>query len=292
MINIYHSVLILTVTVCWYKEYLVENRLKLQIIAISCVFLFFIVLEIIFTQFFSKKEQKPGDGWVEILSSLALILFTQPFVLFCGALLAKTIAPNASGILESWHFLAVFGLFLIFDDMTQYWWHRLSHSVKWLYNLHRPHHNAEYLSVRIVYRNNFFYYLLMPGLWFSGMLIYLGGGWVYAAYLIIKMTVIISAHSDVRWDEPLYKIKWLSPVMWVLERTISTPATHSAHHGKYLKDSATHYKGNYGNLLFFWDILFGTAKITRRYPEKIGVENLPKTSVGEQLFWPLIKANK
>ena len=266
--------------------------MKPEIIAVSCVFVFFIVLEIIFTQFFTKQEQKQGDGLVEILSSLALILFTQPLVLFCGALLAKTLAPDAAGVLESWHFLAVFGLFLIFDDMTQYWWHRLSHSVKWLYNLHRPHHNAEYLSVRIVYRNNFFYYLLMPGLWLSGILIYLGGGWVYAAYLIIKMTVIIGAHSDVRWDEPLYKIKWLSPLMWVVERTISTPSTHSAHHGKYKKDTATHYKGNFGNLLFFWDILFGTAKITRRYPEKIGVENLPRTSVGEQLFWPFIKVKK
>jgi len=75
--------------------------------------------------------------------------------------------------------------------------------------------------------------------------------------------------------------------MWVLERCISTPATHAAHHGKHMADGITHYKGNFGNLLLFWDVLFGTAKITRQYPEKIGVENLPDTSVGEQLFWPL-----
>ena len=77
--------------------------------------------------------------------------------------------------------------------------------------------------------------------------------------------------------------------MWVVERTISTPATHSAHHGKHGDDGVTHYKGNFGNLLFFWDVLFGTAKITRRYPAKLGVENLPPTSVGEQLIWPLIR---
>ena len=51
----------------------------------------------------------------------------------------------------------------------------------------------------------------------------------------------------------------------------------------------TNYKGNYGNLLFFWDVLFGTAKITRRFPEQFGVENLPDTSAGEQLLWPLVR---
>jgi sterol desaturase/sphingolipid hydroxylase (fatty acid hydroxylase superfamily) len=103
------------------------------------------------------------------------------------------------------------------------------------------------------------------------------------------MTVIYGAHSDIRWDAPLYKIKWLSPIMWVVERTISTPATHAAHHGKHADDGVTNYKGNYGNLLFFWDVLFGTAKITRRYPEKMGVENLPETSAAEQLLWPLVQ---
>jgi sterol desaturase/sphingolipid hydroxylase (fatty acid hydroxylase superfamily) len=135
-----------------------------------------------------------------------------------------------------------------------------------------------------------FYYLLMPGLWFSGALIYLGLGWVYAFYLVIKMTVIYGAHSDVRWDERLYRIKWLSPLMWLVERVISTPATHSAHHGKFASDDATFYKGNYGNLLFFWDVLFGTARITRRYPERMGVEKLEPMSAAEQLFWPLVSS--
>ena len=266
--------------------------MKPEMLVILCILMIFVVLEICFTQFFNKKKQTNSDGIVEIISTLTLVILTQPAVLFLGGLTATLLAPNLEDVLKTWPIWAVLGLFLIFDDMTQYWWHRLSHSVPWLYKLHRPHHNAEYLSVRVVYRNNLFYYLLMPGLWFSGALIYLGGGWVYAGYIVVKMTVIYGAHSDVRWDEPLYKIKWLSPVMWVVERTISTPATHSAHHGKHASDGITNYKGNFGNLLFFWDILFGTAKITRQYPKEIGVENLPETSIGEQLIWPLISKSK
>ena len=266
--------------------------MKPEIIVVLSIFIFFIVLEVIFTRFFNKKEQVKGDGWVDLISTLMLTLVTQPAVVLAGGVLAAFIVPQYADVLKTWHWLPVLGLFLILDDMTQYWWHRITHATPWLYKLHRPHHQAEYLSIRIVYRNNIFYYFLMPGLWFSGILIYLGGGWVYAGYIIVKMTVIYGAHSDLRWDRHLYKIKALAPLMWLLERTISTPATHSAHHGKHADDGITNYKGNYGNLLFFWDILFGSAKITRQYPDKFGVENLPDTSVAEQLLWPVVRVKQ
>jgi sterol desaturase/sphingolipid hydroxylase (fatty acid hydroxylase superfamily) len=213
----------------------------------------------------------------------------QPAVILMAIALMGWALPAQRDVLAAIPVIAQVGLLLVFDDMMQYWWHRASHSVGWLYNLHRAHHSGEYLSVRTVYRNNLFYYLLMPSLWFSGALIYLGLGPVYVVYVIIKMAVIIGAHSDVRWDAPLYRIQALSPLMWVVERIISTPATHSAHHGQHKADGVTHYKGNYGNLLFFWDVLFGTAKITRRYPDAIGIENLEPISAGAQLLWPVIR---
>jgi sterol desaturase/sphingolipid hydroxylase (fatty acid hydroxylase superfamily) len=267
-----------------------NNMMKPEVVAILCIFATFVILEILFTHFFKKPGQTKGDAVVEVFSTGALVLLTQPLVLAASGFVTSILAPDAAGALGTLPIVAQVSLFLLFDDMTQYWWHRTTHNVKWLYNLHRAHHNAEYLSIRVVYRNNFFYYMLMPGLWFSGALIYLGLGWVYAFYIVVKMAVIFGAHSDVRWDEPLYRVKWLSPVMWIVERVISTPATHSAHHGKYADDGVTHYKGNYGNLLFFWDVLFGTARITRRYPENIGVENLDPMNAGEQLFWPLIRS--
>lgn len=58
--------------------------------------------------------------------------------------------------------------------------------------------------------------------------------------------------------------------------------------GKYADDGVTKYKGNYGNLLFFWDVLLRSAKITRSYPAEIGVENLQPVRVAHQLLWPLV----
>ena len=67
-------------------------------------------------------------------------------------------------------------------------------------------------------------------------------------------------------------------------------AVAAAHHGKHLADGATHYKGNFGNMLIVWDLLFGTAFISRQVPKRYGVEDLPETTAAEQLIWPLAHA--
>ena len=72
----------------------------------------------------------------------------------------------------------------------------------------------------------------LAGGWLSGVLVSLGFGWVYVGYTVVKLAVIIGAHSAVRWDQWLYRHRVLQPLAWLLERTISTPATHFAHHLK------------------------------------------------------------
>jgi sterol desaturase/sphingolipid hydroxylase (fatty acid hydroxylase superfamily) len=261
-------------------------------IAIIAIYLGFALLELLRTGLLAKPEQTRDDGIVESVSMALLLGVTQPAIVVASAALAARLAPQWAGALSGLGFVPALALLFVAEDMTQYWWHRASHSFHWLYNLHRAHHNARYMSVRLTYRNNVIYYAMMPSLWLGGLLVYLGLGWIYAGYLVVKMAVIIGAHSDVAWDAPLYRVEWLSPVMWLVERTISTPATHHAHHGRHASDPAVHYKGNYGNLLFVWDMLFGTAKITRTFPQSYGVENLAPATLGQQLLWPVFPENR
>lgn len=123
-----------------------------------------------------------------------------------------------------------------------------------------------------------------------GGLLYLGLAPVHYVYLIVKMAVIFGAHSSVPWDERLHRIRLLRPLMWLLERTISTPATHAAHHGLNASDGVTHYKGNFGNLLFLWDVLFAIARIPRRRPAGYGIEDLAPVRWQEELFWPVVRS--
>lgn len=252
---------------------------------VGSIFGFFVVLELVCGRFLQRARTQRRDVIIDVIANVLVPAIILPTVLFASAALTGWLWPESADAFAAWPAWAWFLAFLIGDDLTQYAWHRLSHS-SWLYPLHRAHHSAEYMSVRIVYRNNPIYYLLMPGLWISGVLIHLGGLQVYVVYATAKMTIIIGAHSSVPWDAWLLTQRWASPLMWVIERVFSTPATHAAHHGKHADDGVTHYKGNYGNFLFLWDVLFGTAYITRRRPDEFGIENLPPVTVFDELGWP------
>jgi sterol desaturase/sphingolipid hydroxylase (fatty acid hydroxylase superfamily) len=198
--------------------------------------------------------------------------------------------PNLENYFINLHFMWQIVTFLILDDMVQYWWHRLSHTNMTMWKLHRPHHVVEEMGVLVTYRNAILYYALMPGIWLSGILIYLGMGYVYIFYVTVKLIVILLAHSETKWDRFLYRYKVLHPLAWIIERTISTPSTHFAHHGLTSEDGISHPNGNFGNLLFFWDILFGTAKITRKYPEIFGAWNQIKEPWYIQLLFPIFRS--
>ncbi|MDE2430018.1 MAG: sterol desaturase family protein [Burkholderiales bacterium] len=264
-----------------------------QFILITAIYLGFALLEIITGQFRQLKTSK--DDWkIDASMLLLLLVLIQPGIVFLTSYIGFHYFPqyqNSLAYLPAW---AMFGILLIADDFTQYWWHRLSHTA-FMWPFHRAHHSAGYMSVRVVYRNNFFYYAAMPGLWIASILIYLGFGDTYVVYVVLKLAVIIGAHSSVAWDKPLYKIPVIKQLMWIVERTISTPATHYAHHAITMDDGIGHYKGNYGNFLFLWDVLFGTALITRQFPAQVGLQDditYGKEEWPVELFFPLLKSRR
>jgi len=249
-------------------------------------------------EYFRGLTQSPHgtreDAPLETAITLLFAALIYPGILLLVGFLARHYTPGLADSLSGLPILPMILLLLIGDDLTQYWWHRASHTPL-LWPLHRAHHSAPHMGIRVVYRNNFFYYAMMPGIWISAYLVFLGLGPVYPWYLLIKMLVIFGAHSEIRWDTFLYRWRFLHPVAWVVERTISTPATHFAHHAITQDDGIGHYKGNYGNLLFFWDVLFGTAKITRRYPSRVGLKD--DSDHGPERWWvqllyPIVKSRR
>ena len=268
---------------------------QVQNLLIVCLLLGFASMEYLSRRYRDTVHANGNDTRLELLMFLSLLAITQPLAILVTAKLGARLVPQYKDILADLPWWVMVGILVIGDDLTQYLWHRVSHSPL-LWPLHRAHHSAQYMSIRITFRNNFFYYLMMPGLWIGGALLYLGfGGLVYALYVVVKLAVILGAHCAWRWDEPLYRVRALRPVMWVLERTISTPATHWAHHAITNDDGIGNYKGNFGNLLFFWDVLFGTALITRKYPEQVGL--IDDQLFGEerwyhQMFYPLLQSRR
>ena len=271
------------------------NPTQIQNALVLCLILGYAIMEIV-SRLYRRKVNATGDDTkLELLMFISLLAITQPLAIWVTSKLGNTFFPEAKGAIADWPWWAMVGVLIVLDDLSQYWWHRLSHTT-FLWPLHRAHHSAQYMSIRVTFRNNFFYYLMMPGLWFAGALLYLGvGGYVYALYVVVKLAVILGAHCAWRWDQALYKIPALRPLMWVLERTISTPATHWAHHAITNADGVGHYKGNFGNLLFIWDLIFGSAHITRQYPEEVGLADdqlFGQERWYHQMFYPLFQSKR
>ena len=263
-----------------------------QLLAVTTSFALFAAAELATGKFFAPEATRE-DNRLDLAVAL-MFPIVSGFVFASANALCGWLMPAARNLWALWPWWQTLFVLLLADDLTQYFWHRLSHtSVMW--PLHRAHHSAAYMSVRGVYRNNAFYYALMPGLWLSGALLYLGFGWVFVGYSVVKLAIIIGAHSAVRWDQWLYRHRPLRPLAWVLERAISTPATHFAHHALTQDDGIGHYTGNYGNLLFLWDVIFGTARITRKYPPAYGLKDDRRHGSEKwyaQLLFPVFRSRR
>jgi sterol desaturase/sphingolipid hydroxylase (fatty acid hydroxylase superfamily) len=185
-----------------------------------------------------------------------------------------------------WGFVIV----AIADDLTQYWYHRLHHEVPFLWRFHRTHHSAPYMGMAMASRQNIIYTFFFSQIYLTTTLVYIGLGFPALFVRGIKSLITTFAHSSIAWDKPLYEHKWLHPVAWVLERFISTPATHHAHHADTNDDGIGHYKGNFGNMFFLWDIIFGTGIITRQFPKAYGLKHYESEEWYAQLLWPIFKS--
>jgi len=147
------------------------------------------------------------------------------------------------------------------------------------------------MGVAMNNRQNAFYTIFLSQFYVTTTLVYLGLGGAAVTVLTIKTVITTLAHSSVAWDKPFYKYRALHPLVWVLERTISTPATHHAHHAATSGDGVGYYKGNFGNMFFLWDIIFGTAHISRKYPRVYGISHYERDPWYAQFLWPVFKSN-
>ena len=266
----------------------VEN---LDVYVVLGIIIFFGVSEVI-AGYLSRSKRSKSDWIQEVGSFLVLSQLIKPaiviFVLFAGSFLF----PSSLYILGEQSLWLMLPFYLLLDDVLQYWYHRSAHEYEWLWKLHRPHHQAEEMGFFVSYRNAALYYMLMPNIWWVGIVVFLGGAKAVALGLILKQLVIIGSHSTISWDKFFYKYPVLNPVITLLERIIITPAFHHAHHGKSMADNISDPNGNYGNMFSLWDQLFGTAKFTRQFPTEYGLVNDPKDKWTASYFYPVVTSDK
>lgn len=239
-----------------------------------------------------KNEWNKNERILDIVCFVVPRVVVRPLVTYFALQFLPFILP---GFKDSFSWVPFWWGFLILcvaDDLTQYWYHRLHHEVPFLWRFHRTHHSAPYMGMAMASRQNIIYTMFFSQTYLTSALVYLGLGYPALFVKGIKSLITTAAHSSIPWDKPFYDNKWLHPVAWVLERLISTPATHHAHHADTADDGVGYYKGNFGNMFFLWDIIFGTGIITRKYPRAYGIRHYQQEEWYAQFAWPIFKSKK
>ena len=262
-----------------------------QIAIVFGILVFFGLIESVFS-FLSDSRRDKDDVLVEIISTLFLLFITKPAVFFVSYYLIKILFPAYEGAWMDIPFIVGLIIFLLIDDLLQYWYHRSSHEYKWLWKHHRPHHTATEMGLLVSYRESIYYFMMMPNIWWLGIFTYLGGGVPVAVGLVLKQVVIISSHSLAKWDTFFYKRPVLMPVIKILERIFITPAFHHGHHAVSKVDNIGNPNGNFGNMISFWDQIFGSANFTHAFPSEYGIPHDPKDSWQSHVFYPLVTSEK
>lgn len=218
------------------------------------------------------------------------LIVVRPFFTYFGLKVLPFLLPGLKNTFAWVPFWWGFFILCVADDLTQYWYHRLHHQLPWLWRFHRTHHSAPYMGMSMASRQNAFYTIFFSQIYVTSALVYLGLGPAALIVHAVKSVITTLAHSSICWDKTFYKYRILHPVAWVLERVISTPATHHAHHASTTDDGIGYYKGNFGNMFFLWDVMFGTALISRKYPDRYGISHYQRDQWYAQFLWPVFKS--
>ena len=228
---------------------------------------------------------------LDIVSFIVPRVVIRPFIAYFGLTILPVLLPGWKGSFSWVPFGWGLAILCVADDLTQYWYHRLHHEIPWLWRFHRTHHSAPYMGMAMASRQNLLYTLFFSQTYLTAALTYFGLGAPAIAVQLVKSLITTAAHSSIPWDRPLYRHRFLHPLAWVVERLISTPATHHAHHADTATDGIGFYKGNFGNMFFLWDVLFGTGLISRQYPRSYGISHYEGDEWYAQFLWPIFKSS-
>jgi sterol desaturase/sphingolipid hydroxylase (fatty acid hydroxylase superfamily) len=172
------------------------------------------------------------------------------------------------GLLRHWNlgFWPTLLLAILTFELIAYWFHRALHAVPILWRMHAVHHSDTELDFTTTYRNHPLELYVNAPLTIPVILLLGFPAAVVTAYQLIKTSISVIAHSNIRLPENLDRI---------LRFVIITPDYHRLHHcsERQFTDS------NFCAAFPLYDYVFGTAK-TRPYKDhetmELGLEHFRK----------------
>ena len=148
-------------------------------------------------------------------------------------------------------------IYLVVFDFVAYWTHRAQHQFEWWWRLHSLHHSQRQMTMWSDNRNHLLDSILMGSI--LVVVAQLIGVASDQFIVIVALTQLSESfqHANLRlWFGRVGERLWVSPRFHRLHHSIGIG--HESH-------GATLGGHNFGVLLPWWDMLFGTANFEQRY---------------------------
>ena len=202
------------------------------------VFIALIIIEVVINAKKNLNLYKIKDSTANItmgLGSVVIGLLTRTFAFFVFLWIYQF---RLFEIPNTWW---MWGLLLLADDVTFYWYHRLAHQIRFFWAAHVQHHSSEYMNFSVALRQSwgepfikFLFYIWLPFIGFNPVYI-----------------LIMQAISLVYQFFPHTKLVGkLGPIEWIF----NTPSHHRVHHATQVQ----YLDKNHAGILIIWDRMFGT----------------------------------
>ncbi len=149
-----------------------------------------------------------------------------------------------------WHWWVWLLLFFA-DDFSYYWFHRLSHEVRYFWASHVIHHSSQKYNLGTALRQT----------WtgqFSGAFVF----WLWLPLVGFNPFMILMMQSVSLIYQFWIHTEAIDKLPKPLEFVFNTPSHHRVHHGSDLE----YLDKNHGGILIIWDRLFGTFQEEKQRP--------------------------
>jgi sterol desaturase/sphingolipid hydroxylase (fatty acid hydroxylase superfamily) len=184
---------------------------------------------------FDKK-----DTWSNIFIGFMSVAWGALFGLATSLIYIQVyeLAPYKMPMTVWWAWL----ILLFVDDFAYYWFHRISHEVRFFWNFHVVHHSSNQYNLSVAVRQS----------WFSGI-----AHWVFylpVAFLGFPLWAFVTMHGLNLIYQFWIHTKIVRKLPAFLEYVLNTPSHHRVHHG--VNDQ--YLDKNYAGIFIIWDRMFGT----------------------------------
>jgi sterol desaturase/sphingolipid hydroxylase (fatty acid hydroxylase superfamily) len=192
---------------------------------------------------------------VGVLPLITFVLFYQVQVNVTGWLVDHGWTPPMLEMLIPWLMgkpVITFFVYAAILDCADYWRHRLSHRFGWWWALHALHHAQPRMTFWSDDRNHLLDDLI-SFVWFGIIALAIGVPPLQFPLLVLVLRFVESlSHANAR-----LRFGALG------ERLLVSPRFHRAHHGVLAAGARS---CNYGAVLPWWDMIFGTADFSHAFP--------------------------